>query len=397
MTRLPVRRAAFAASALAGAYVVFAYGWLWGAGSVTFLEGDTRLVNAFAQIAQLLFIWKFIHAKADRLLFCASVLALAQGIVGCAAFYQLLSLPLGESVATICGAIVAVLILVRLVRSTMRGNLEARLLLPAEALLGSLVVIDGIKLALSWAGRGLRGSPTTTILFQNDTVTVHTSDPVQLLFLITIAAALVLRFTRSTERDERLSSEVAAAQEVQMFLVPRSAPQLDGFKVDAEYLPASEVGGDFYHVLQLPDGSARIVVGDVSGKGLKAAMTVSAIMGALRVSDLHSPAEVLGYLNRVLYGQVSGFVDYTEMQCEIAPGDQLTFVSDGVVEATNPQGELFGFDRTQAVSNQPASAIVEVARQFGQQDDITVVTLTREIVETPAGTRVSVPPLSVNI
>jgi serine phosphatase RsbU (regulator of sigma subunit) len=90
-------------------------------------------------------------------------------------------------------------------------------------------------------------------------------------------------------------------------------------------------------------------------------------------------------------------IDYTETQCEIAPGDQLTFVSDGVVEATNPQGELFGFDRTQAVSNQPASAIVEVARQFGQQDDITVVTLTREIVETPAGTRVSVPPLSVNI
>lgn len=441
MRRQASEYAWFAASALAGAYVVFAYGWLWGAGSVTFLEGDTRLVNAFAQIAQLLFIWKFIHAKADRLLFCASVLALAQGIVGCAAFYQLLSLPLGESVATICGAIVAVLILVRLVRSTMRGNLEARLLLPAEALLGSLVVIDGIKLALSWAGRGLRGSPTTTILFQNDTVTVHTSDPVQLLFLITIAAALVLRFTRSAERDERLSSEVAAAQEVQMFLVPRSAPQLDGFKVDAEYLPASEVGGDFYHVLQLPDGSARIVVGDVSGKGLKAAMTVSAIMGALRVSDLHSPAEVLGYLNRVLYGQVSGFVtccailvasdgsatlsnagnpapywngrempvepglplgmvaeiDYTETQCEIAPGDQLTFVSDGVVEATNPQGELFGFDRTQAVSNQPANAIVEVARQFGQQDDITVVTLTREIVETPAGTRVSVPPLSVNI
>ena len=70
---------------------------------------------------------------------------------------------------------------------------------------------------------------------------------------------------------------------------------------------------------------------------------------------------------------------YGETQFQIAPGDQLTFVSDGVVEATNPQGELYGFERTQAISNQPANNIAEAAARFGQEDDITVLSVTREV------------------
>jgi hypothetical protein len=227
-------------------------------------------------------------------------------------------------------------------------------------------------------------------------------------------------------RDE-LRIEFEAAREVQEQLV---APAVDvpGFKIESVYAPAKHVGGDFFRVLPAADGSLLVVVGDVSGKGLKAAMTVSAIMGALPGCPSRMPAQVLAHLNQALYGQVGGFVTccaafistdgtmtfanagnpapyrngevmavepglplgmladtrYRETRYQIAPGDRLTFVSDGVVEATNPQGELYGFERTQAVSNQPANAIAEAARQFGQEDDITVLSVTRTVGLNPA-------------
>ena len=68
---------------------------------------------------------------------------------------------------------------------------------------------------------------------------------------------------------------------------------------------------------------------------------------------------------------------YEETQFEIATGDRLTFVSDGVVEATNVNHELFGFARTQAISRQPAHTIAEAAKTFGQEDDISVLSVTR--------------------
>jgi hypothetical protein len=227
-------------------------------------------------------------------------------------------------------------------------------------------------------------------------------------------------------RDE-LRVEFEAAREVQERLV---APAVDvpGFKIESVYAPAKQVGGDFFRVLPAADGSLLVVVGDVSGKGLKAAMTVSAIMGALPGCPSRMPAQVLAHLNQALYGQVGGFVtccaafiatdgamtfanagnpapyrngevmlvepglplgmlayaSYRETHYQIAPGDRLTFVSDGVVEATNPQGELYGFERTLAVSNQPANTIAEAARQFGQEDDITVLSLTRTVGLNPA-------------
>ena len=67
--------------------------------------------------------------------------------------------------------------------------------------------------------------------------------------------------------------------------------------------------------------------------------------------------------------------DYECTTVQLKSGDQLTFVSDGVVEATNPDGELFGFERTRQVSNEPARYIAQTAKHFGQTDDITVVSL----------------------
>jgi hypothetical protein len=226
-------------------------------------------------------------------------------------------------------------------------------------------------------------------------------------------------------RDE-LRVEFQAAREVQQQLVT-PAVDVPGFRIQSAYLPAKQVGGDFFRVLPGGDGSVLIVVGDVSGKGLKAAMTVSAIMGALRGCPSTQPAEILAYLNHVLYGQIGGFVtccvaliandgamtianagnpapycngeempiesglplgmiadaDYAEMRCLLAERDRLTFVSDGVIEATDSQGELYGFERTQAISTESPENVAQTAQAFGQQDDITVLTLTRAAILNP--------------
>jgi serine phosphatase RsbU (regulator of sigma subunit) len=69
-------------------------------------------------------------------------------------------------------------------------------------------------------------------------------------------------------------------------------------------------------------------------------------------------------------------IDYPQTPLHLAPGDMLTFMSDGVVEARNATGELLGFERTRQISRRSAQQIAEAAQQFGQEDDITVLTLT---------------------
>jgi serine phosphatase RsbU (regulator of sigma subunit) len=231
---------------------------------------------------------------------------------------------------------------------------------------------------------------------------------------------LLVRLWDDWRRKEELDAEFDAAREVQQQLVA-PAVDLPGFKIQSAYVPAKRVGGDFFRILPGPDGSVLLVVGDVSGKGLKAAMTVSAIMGALRGCPSGKPTEILAYLNHVLCGQVAGFVtccvaliesdgamtlanagnpapycngeemsvnaglplgilaaaSYEETCYKIAVGDRLTFVSDGVVEATNAKGELYGFERTRAVSAKSADHIAQAAELFGQEDDITVLSLMR--------------------
>ena len=234
-----------------------------------------------------------------------------------------------------------------------------------------------------------------------------------------IAAMLFRRAWKAWKESSSLRLEFEAAREVQQQLVV-PAVDVPGFRIESAYAPAKQVGGDFFRILPGENGGVLVVVGDVSGKGLKAAMTVSAIMGALHDYSSTRPASVLAHLNRVLHGRVGGFVTccatliaadgtmalanagnpapyrngeemavqpglplglleaatYDETRYQIAPGDRITFVSDGVIEATSSTGELYGFDRTQAISNQPVQTIVEAVKQFGQEDDITVLTLT---------------------
>jgi sigma-B regulation protein RsbU (phosphoserine phosphatase) len=164
-----------------------------------------------------------------------------------------------------------------------------------------------------------------------------------------------------------------------------------------------------------------VVAGDVSGKGLDAAMVVATVIGALRNEFSRSPAEVLTHLNRSLLGRARGgfvtcvcalfhpdgcfqianaghllpflggreidlesnlplgiVIDVAYLEVSMKIGEEtLTFLSDGVVEAANTKGELFGFDRTRKISGKTAKEIAEAARAWGQNDDITVVTVRR--------------------
>ena len=268
---------------------------------------------------------------------------------------------------------------------------------------------------------------------------------VRVLVLLAIVYAVSDQIRRRVARQRFVDAELKAAQEVQQVMVPAAADlEAPGYAVSSVYRPASEVGGDFFQIIPLrgegtlaggkPDidaqgdrtGGTLIVAGDVSGKGLRAAMTVSLVLGALRTLAEYdsSPAAVLAGLNRRLIGRTQGgFVtccavridtcggavmanaghcqpyldghemnlpngiplgivadaEYEEVCVDVFHGQQLTLLSDGVVEARNPHGELYGFDRLNELMRKRPSAehVAETAVCFGQEDDITVLTVTR--------------------
>jgi len=248
-------------------------------------------------------------------------------------------------------------------------------------------------------------------------------------FLVVLAVVYAVwdQISKQVARQRFVDAEMKAAQEIQQVLVPAAAErEAPGFAVSSVYRPASEVGGDFFQIIPLQDDGTLIVAGDVSGKGLRAAMTVSLVVGALRTLAEYdsSPAAVLTGLNRRLLGRTQGgFVtccavrvvasgraimanaghcqpyldgrevelpgglplgivadaEYQELEVNVQEGQQLTLLSDGVVEARNPQGELFGFDRLNDLMQQRPTAehVAETAMGFGQDDDITVLMVTR--------------------
>jgi hypothetical protein len=232
------------------------------------------------------------------------------------------------------------------------------------------------------------------------------------------------RRMRVTTEKAVLDTEMAAAREVQQVIVPEQAECFPGFCVDSTYVPAQQVGGDFFQILPDGDGGMLVVVGDVTGKGLSAAMLVSMLVGSIRTAaeDSHDPARILRKLHDRLLGRGSGgyataiaarigcdgtvtvanaghlppYLDGKEIELAgtlplgfaggglyqtasfmIEPGSRLVFLTDGVVEAQGHGGELFGFDRTRKISTKTAAEIGDAARDFGQSDDITVVTIER--------------------
>ena len=259
------------------------------------------------------------------------------------------------------------------------------------------------------------------------------------LVLVTLVFTVAREQYLERRRQSRMEMEVKSAREVQRVLVPEAVPVVPGFAIDSVYKPAAELGGDFFQVVSLPDASTLIVIGDVSGKGLKAAMTVSLIVGTLRTMADYTQdaAEILRGMNRRLCGRVQdGFVTcvvlrvepngeatianaghlapfrdgeelpvrgslplgvsvdaaYEELAFRMQEGETLVLYTDGIVEARSASGELYGFERAQQLAREKKSAeqIVESACAFGQEDDITVLSIRRlAAAEEPARARIN--------
>ncbi len=324
-------------------------------------------------------------------------------------------------VITILGALAWILgwglfVFITLIAATIRRNFEAGLLL-IPLVLTMVGVIQPIWMASmsEMTGKSM-GEPLT---FFSGPIPICFTSIADYTGILAIMLIVFFRFLRIHRDREHASSELAAARSVQELLIPLEKPVTPGFEVDSVYTPANEVGGDFFHVQTLGGGEMLVVIGDVAGKGLKAAMNVSLLMGALRRTTEQSPAKILEGLNRVLVG-TDGFttcqavwfgangelvmasaghlppylnsqeinvpgglplgvlpeVSYEEVKLYLHPGDRLLMLSDGVVEARK-SGELFGFDRVRNLCNQSAFYVAEAAREFGQEDDITVLTVRR--------------------
>ena len=256
-------------------------------------------------------------------------------------------------------------------------------------------------------------------------------------------AQLVREQQQQAQERERIEQELKVARLIQQTLLPKHVPDLPGYGLAAYYQPAREVGGDFYDFLELEDGRLGLVVGDVTDKGVPAALVMATTRTLLRASAqrLDSPGEVLKRVNDVMVqdippqhvyhlplrdprpgdgppryanaghdlpyrrkasaggaeelratgmplGLLPGMA-YEEKEIVLDRGDSVLFYSDGLVEAHDPQREMFGFPRLQGLvagHRSGGAAMVnfllsELARFTGedweQEDDITLVTLER--------------------
>ena len=248
------------------------------------------------------------------------------------------------------------------------------------------------------------------------------------------------------EQEERerasVERELEVARSIQQASLPETVPTLEGWQISPYYQPAREVGGDFYDFHLLPEDKLGLVVGDATGKGVPAALVMSTTLGMLqataRALDSSSPGEVLARVNDTLVARIPsnmfvtcfyGVLDpnsgslryanaghdlpylhrngdaeelrargmplglmpgmaYEEGEVSLGDGDCVLFYSDGLVEAHDPKGEMFGFPRLRAlIAEHGAERSLEdflmeelysfVGRGWEQEDDITLVTLRR--------------------
>jgi hypothetical protein len=308
------------------------------------------------------------------------------------------------------------------------SNRDARLLLPA-------VILTSINLYFEffwWLGYLIhftRRKPPA-LLIHMGSYRLSLTQVGDILFAVGMLFFIILRTVRISRSRATLTAEIAAAATVQQLLLARSSHPTPGFLVNSVYLPASNVGGDFFLVTTHPfDGSLIAVIGDVSGKGLTAAMRVAMILGVLRRETSHHPGDVLASLNDAIIAQ--GELGFTTALCvrvflngdfilanaghippyiaatpstpatisrdfptppalplglvlgevyalqkgHLDPNEHLVLLSDGVPEARSHTGELYGFDRLANITTLPAQDIADAAQRFGQEDDITVLTL----------------------
>jgi serine phosphatase RsbU (regulator of sigma subunit) len=241
---------------------------------------------------------------------------------------------------------------------------------------------------------------------------------------------------------ERVEQELRVARRIQQASLPKEVPTLEGWQISPYYQPAREVGGDFYDFHPLSRGRLGLVVGDATGKGVPAALVMSTTCGMLQLAaqalDSSSPGEVLERVNETLLARIPSnmFVtcfyailepksatlsyanaghdlpylhrdgdaeelrargmplglmpgmSYEEKETTLHSGEAALFYSDGLVEAHDPKGEMFGFPRLRALIAEHAeerslgNLLLEelysfVGEGWEQEDDITLLTLRR--------------------
>lgn len=251
-------------------------------------------------------------------------------------------------------------------------------------------------------------------------------------------AQLVRQQEAEARQRERIEQELRVARVIQETLLPKEVPSYAGWQIQAHWQPAREVGGDFYDFIQLSDGRMGVIIADVTDKGVPAAMVMATTRSILRsvAENTLSPGKVLARANELLHPDIppkmfvtclylviepeSGKVtfanaghnlpyliqgssvtelratgmplglmpdmEYEEVEAELSPGGCLLLSSDGLVEAHNPQREMYGFERMEAVMASEGDAKKIVSRLLSslgefvgenneQEDDITLVTL----------------------
>src|SRR5215203_3444222 len=255
-----------------------------------------------------------------------------------------------------------------------------------------------------------------------------------------VAEMTQARLEQEIRERERVEQELLVARRIQQASLPEEVPTLEGWEVCPLYQPAREVGGDFYDFLELPNGRLGIVVGDATGKGVPAALVMASARSMLRAlaQASESPGDVLGRVNDPLFTDIppnmfvtcfyailepkSGRLHYAnaghdlpylwhsgeaqelrargmplglmpkmsyeEKEIVLDAGDGVLFYSDGLVEAHDPRGKMFGFPRLgKLVAEHGQEGSLEEALLGGlysfvgegweQEDDITLLTLQR--------------------
>jgi predicted ester cyclase len=246
-------------------------------------------------------------------------------------------------------------------------------------------------------------------------------------------------FEREIRMRERIEQELRLARSIQQASLPEVVPSLEGWQIAPYYQPAREVGGDFYDFLELKDGCLGLVVGDATGKGVPAALVMASARSMLRAvaqASNYSPGDVLGRVNDSLFtdippnmfvtcfyaildpksatlsyanaghdlpylyrdsaaeelrarGMPLGLMPgmgYEEKQTILEAGEAALLYSDGLVEAHDPEGEMFGFPRLRALVAEHGEQrslgdfLLEelhsfVGESWEQEDDITILTL----------------------
>ncbi|MEW5957837.1 MAG: GAF domain-containing SpoIIE family protein phosphatase [Chloroflexota bacterium] len=278
---------------------------------------------------------------------------------------------------------------------------------------------DAIK---SWIGAPLLVSDRLIGLLAVDHTRpdFYTQADGQLVTAFADLAAIALENARLYEFEvKQVEQELEIARKIQQGFFPQHIPQLPGWRIAAACFPARETGGDFYEFVERSDGGLGLIVGDVSGKSISAAMLMAAAQSLVNAkgSDYDSPAQVLAETNRLLYkdmphgnfvamayallqsnddqvclsngGQIDPFlvpagdqpirlietpgerlplgivsnVPYQETALTVTPGDLLIFCTDGVVERKDERGRLFGFERVAAALEQVRGQPPEIAME----------------------------------